>query len=206
MSDGRICLGPRAVEVGDVVVVFLGCETPLVLRPHGLGQFKLIGEAYCPGVMHGEPLLGPLGNGWKRVMLPMPSKGDVSEIAFMNMETRDISAQDPRLGPLPSGWNAHYDIEQHHWWFWIAQTAEITPFDPRLTPECLRERGVEVRDFEVVEYMCVHWILKLLSWDAPGGIVRNIMKKSSTLTRRLRFILSSTNCPSTSRSSIGRLR
>jgi hypothetical protein len=45
-SDGRICLGPRAVEVGDVVAVLLGCDSPLVLRPNGLGQFKVIGEAY----------------------------------------------------------------------------------------------------------------------------------------------------------------
>jgi hypothetical protein len=65
-GDGRICLGPRAVEVGDVVAVFLGCHTPLVLRPDGLRQFKLVGEAYCHGVMQGEALLGPLDNIWKQ--------------------------------------------------------------------------------------------------------------------------------------------
>jgi hypothetical protein len=106
-SDGRICLGPRTVEVGDVVTVLLGCDSPLVLRPNGLGQFKVIGEAYCHGVMHGEALLGPFDNIWKQAWRPPPREGiGVHDTVFVNTETGEVSTLDPRLGPLPSGWTA----------------------------------------------------------------------------------------------------
>jgi hypothetical protein len=146
--DGRICLGPRSVRVGDVVAVFLRCATPLVLRPNRLGQFKLTGEAECYGLMQGEALLGPLDSGWKQIWRHV--KGWAYEIAFKNMETGDIAVIDPRLGPLPSGWNAHYVVEAHQWWFWPDGAKNMTVYDPRLTPESLTKRGVEVRHFEIV--------------------------------------------------------
>jgi hypothetical protein len=39
---------------GDVVVVFRGGSVPYVLRPLPGGEFQLLGEAYCDGVMDGE--------------------------------------------------------------------------------------------------------------------------------------------------------
>ncbi|KAH7375194.1 heterokaryon incompatibility protein [Plectosphaerella cucumerina] len=38
----------------DVVVVFRGGSVPYVLRPLPRGEFQLLGEAYCDGVMDGE--------------------------------------------------------------------------------------------------------------------------------------------------------
>jgi hypothetical protein len=147
-SDGRICLGPRAVEVGDVVAVLLGCDSPLVLRPNGLGQFKVIGEAYCHGVMQGEALLGPFDSMWKQAWRPREGIA-VHDIVFINTETGEFSALDPRLGPLPSGWNSHC-TEGRRWYYWPDGAKKMFPFDPRLIRESLKQRGVEVRDFEIV--------------------------------------------------------
>jgi hypothetical protein len=49
--------GPDALDVGDVVCVLFGSEVPLILRQVGdQGQYKLIGECYVEGIMHGEGL------------------------------------------------------------------------------------------------------------------------------------------------------
>ena len=32
-TDGKLCLGPVGTRPGDIVTVFLGCDSPLVLRP-----------------------------------------------------------------------------------------------------------------------------------------------------------------------------
>jgi hypothetical protein len=146
--DGRICLGPRSVRVGDVVAVFLGCATPPVLRPNGLGQFKLIGEAYCYGLMQGEALLRPLDNMWKQAWR-LREGFAAYDTVFINKETREISVLDPRLGRLPSGWNCHCE-KGRRWYYWPDGAKNMTTFDPRLTPESLTKRGVEVRDFEIV--------------------------------------------------------
>ncbi|OIW24463.1 HET-domain-containing protein [Coniochaeta ligniaria NRRL 30616] len=55
---GFIGLGPAEMEGGDVVVVFYGCRVPFVLRPDGQrqGEWRVLGEAYCDGVMDGEAL------------------------------------------------------------------------------------------------------------------------------------------------------
>jgi hypothetical protein len=59
-SDGTLGLAPRASRPGDVVVAWLSCRTPMVLRPSGNGNYLLVGEAYCDAVMWVEVFLGPL--------------------------------------------------------------------------------------------------------------------------------------------------
>lgn len=58
---GFIGLGPRRLEIGDIVVIVFGCSTPLILRPSiaessgkASDHYSLIGEAYCDGIMDGE--------------------------------------------------------------------------------------------------------------------------------------------------------
>jgi hypothetical protein len=47
------------VDKGDKICLFYGTETPHVLRPTGKkNQFRLLGEAYVIGIMHGEILTG----------------------------------------------------------------------------------------------------------------------------------------------------
>lgn len=38
---------------GDLIVILLGCSTPIVIRPYGQ-HFQVIGEAYIQGLMDGE--------------------------------------------------------------------------------------------------------------------------------------------------------
>jgi len=53
-SSGYLGLGPSGLQPNDLVVVFLGVETPFVLRASGERQYKLLGEAYVHGIMDGE--------------------------------------------------------------------------------------------------------------------------------------------------------
>ena len=54
-TEGRLCLMPLDVHLGDKIAVILGCRAPYVLREDGDG-FLSIGETYIRGLMHGEAL------------------------------------------------------------------------------------------------------------------------------------------------------
>ena len=66
LDNGYIGLCPAGTEPGDRIVVVLGCETPLAIRPvpEKPGRYKLIGSCYVHGMMDCEMLLGPLPSGW----------------------------------------------------------------------------------------------------------------------------------------------
>ena len=44
------------VILGDVVCVFLGCPTSVVLREADDGNFTVVGECYIHGMMEGEAI------------------------------------------------------------------------------------------------------------------------------------------------------
>lgn len=49
--------GPDGTRVADVVCVLFGSDVPFILRQVGnQGNYKLIGECYVSGIMHGEAL------------------------------------------------------------------------------------------------------------------------------------------------------
>ena len=52
-AQGMRGVGPAAVKVGDRVCVLYGADVPFVLRPGGDG-YKVVGECYAHGLMHGE--------------------------------------------------------------------------------------------------------------------------------------------------------
>lgn len=54
--DGRIGLGPKTIEQGDVVAVLFGATFPVILRPvnNHNGEHELVGVAYVHGMMAGE--------------------------------------------------------------------------------------------------------------------------------------------------------
>jgi hypothetical protein len=42
---------------GDVVVVPLGCSTPILLRPEGTrGEYRFVGDVYIQGFMRGRAI------------------------------------------------------------------------------------------------------------------------------------------------------
>ena len=58
MKDGKMGVGPFLAQVGDVVAVVFGAPVCVVLRPVSNGQYRLVGDAYVHGVMHGEAVDG----------------------------------------------------------------------------------------------------------------------------------------------------
>lgn len=54
-NDGRIGMGAGLMLPGDIVVVPLGCSTPVLLRLEGSrGEYRLVGDIYINGYMHGR--------------------------------------------------------------------------------------------------------------------------------------------------------
>jgi hypothetical protein len=59
-NKARIGTGLQSTRAGDEVWVLAGAPIPCLLRPTGDGRYRLIGEAYIHGIMHGEAI-GTLG-------------------------------------------------------------------------------------------------------------------------------------------------
>ena len=151
MDNESISLAPQACREGDWVVVLLGCQSPMVLRPNPDGTFIVIGECYVHGIKSGEALLGPLPGNWRRVMRRNEGQGGY-HVAYVNREMGICQVEDPRLGPLPDDWcEVEHPYQQRYAKFRKRNTDQpATKFDPRLSPEALYKRGVELREFKLV--------------------------------------------------------
>lgn len=58
-SGSSLGVLPNDAEVGDVIVVFLGARTPIVLRPLAdTEEFQFVGACYVHGVVDGELIDG----------------------------------------------------------------------------------------------------------------------------------------------------
>ncbi|KAF2629659.1 hypothetical protein BU25DRAFT_456732 [Macroventuria anomochaeta] len=54
-KQGYIGIGSGYMVAGDLVVVPLGCATPVLLRPEGrCGEYRFVGDVYVDKFMHGE--------------------------------------------------------------------------------------------------------------------------------------------------------
>ena len=149
-ADGDIGLAPIATKPGDQVCVLLGCQTPLVLRPCGDESHKVVGECYIDGFMDGAACLGPLPNKWQLVSRYFEEYSD-NYYAFLDHQTGEFETEDPRLGPLPARWYVSDHEEKDAWNIYANdETGEETEFDPRMTPEALTARGVELREYQLV--------------------------------------------------------
>lgn len=50
-------MGSGYMTIGDIVVVPLGCSTPILLRPVGQrNEYVYVGDIYVDGYMHGEAI------------------------------------------------------------------------------------------------------------------------------------------------------
>jgi hypothetical protein len=49
-----ICMGSGFMGVGDVIVVPLGCNTPIILRAEGPNEYRYVGDIYVHRYMYGE--------------------------------------------------------------------------------------------------------------------------------------------------------
>jgi len=51
---GYVGMGPCYMRAGDKIAIFNGASVPFIVRPVGEDRFRLMGECYCDGIMHGE--------------------------------------------------------------------------------------------------------------------------------------------------------
>jgi hypothetical protein len=159
-QEGYFGVCPESANGEDQVAIVLGCFWPLVLRPViilGIPSYRVVGECYIPGVMHGEALLGPLPLDWS-------ISYEIREGSLWSKFKRgdNITREDPWT-PLPTRWRYWYETQttfqkmkrklpkhMRGLWFQNVEYKEITWEDPRVTPEALRTRGVNVREFVLV--------------------------------------------------------
>lgn len=75
--EGYIGFASMAAQPGDVVLVILGCDSPMLLRPTSVSNAKrisqglvtvvyelkwlVVGNCYMPGLMNGEAIYGQMG-------------------------------------------------------------------------------------------------------------------------------------------------
>ena len=149
-DDGYIGLAPIAAKPGDKVCVLLGCRTPLILRPCGDEYHKVVGECYIDDFMDGAACLGPLPSKWQLTNRYF-EEYSTHYYAFLDDHTGEFQIEDPRLGPLPAGWYIGDHKRKDAWNLYANdETGEETFFDPRMTPEALTARGVEIREFQLM--------------------------------------------------------
>jgi hypothetical protein len=96
-QDGYIGVAPTATLPGDIVVVSLGCSSPLVIRPTGtsVGKYCVVGECYLDGYMRAEAFLGPLPEDYGFITKFDDQRGNYRP-AFIDKRTQASQFQDPR--------------------------------------------------------------------------------------------------------------
>lgn len=149
--NGHIGLGPQSIRAGDQACIVLGCNSLLILRSNDAQTFEVVGECYIDGFMEGEALLSALPRNWQRISRYFPDL-DRDYDAFMNVQTGVVQVEDPRLGPLPAGWSIADHRKKHVYNKFsneeLGVTATLT--DPRLSPEALIARGVNLQEIRLV--------------------------------------------------------
>lgn len=56
-ETGLLGMGTGFMTAGDVIVVPLGCSTPIIIRPVGnRGEYRFVGDVYIHGYMHGAAI------------------------------------------------------------------------------------------------------------------------------------------------------
>jgi hypothetical protein len=145
--------------LGDIICVIPGCNSPVVLHPLNDGNFRLVGESFVYGLNDGQTLLGPLQYPWRVQILDHPDQDFRIEHRYYNKETRKTTISDPRLEDHPEweriplgelGRTLTGDDPIILEFFKNKITGEIMDSDPRLLPEALQARGVELQWFTII--------------------------------------------------------
>ncbi|KAI1802000.1 HET-domain-containing protein [Daldinia bambusicola] len=143
-------------QQGDEIFVVLGCNMPMLLRPTTSGEYEVIGDCYVHGIMDGEGLFGTIPPPWT-VQIGTDADNRV-RACFYNEETGVMYRDHQRLQevPLPLGWEEVTEWERtradplYCTRFRNKETGETVNWDPRLSPEEFRGRGVLVETITLV--------------------------------------------------------
>jgi hypothetical protein len=148
-EEGHIGFCSPFARKWDVLVMIYGCPAPLILRPVTADTYKLVAEAYCYGLMDGEPFLGRLPEGVGRfydTKQRMP--------IFVDSRTLESTTKDPRLGSLREDWEEHSKNQDVNYpRFRNKRTGEFYSarmFDPRMTIPELEKGGIRFETFVIV--------------------------------------------------------
>ncbi|KAI1869732.1 uncharacterized protein JN550_005713 [Neoarthrinium moseri] len=156
-DEGYIGVCSVDLQPGDQVFVVLGCEVPVIARPDTAGRYQMIGECFVHGLMDGEALLGRLELPYVMRAFVDPDGFPMNRALCCTLDSKVIVAEDPRLQdvPLPAGWEAvefrrTREDPRNCTRYQNTVTGEVINSDPRLTPEALIERGVDIRTITLV--------------------------------------------------------
>lgn len=158
-KEGYIGLGPGLMKPGDIVTVFLGCPSLMILRPAGADdeQYQVIGEASYDRFISGDSFLGPLPQGLTLVHYALDPSSAMQEgyKGYFDSKEGTFLEEDPRTAhiPLPLGWRRSQPGEFDKIYFVNDETSEklcIREKDPRITATELRKRGVPLQSFMLV--------------------------------------------------------
>ena len=148
-------MGTSVVEpqLGDQVVVLLGCNSPLLIRA-ARGNYQVVGACYIQALMYAEALLGPMSEGWEYVQRLDQISGEYQD-AFVHKQSGRVQCEDPRLGQLPEGWSVKRHEREDAYPIYVnditgKSCGKAYTTDPRMTSEELRLRGVDMRTFRLV--------------------------------------------------------
>jgi hypothetical protein len=152
LESGALGIGPANTAPGDRVSILLGLNTAMILRNVRDYKYQAVGEAYVDGCMQAEKLLGPLPD-HVEILIQEPPKGGRLWMVFKNTCTGEMSFEDPRLGPLPSGWVQSGKVDQDAPpGFVNDNTGErrAPHQDPRCDVDHLGQRGVQIDTLTLV--------------------------------------------------------
>ncbi|KAH6695217.1 heterokaryon incompatibility protein-domain-containing protein [Plectosphaerella plurivora] len=156
-KQGHRGIAPADAQPGDIIACFLGCDSPIALRPTS-GGYLVVGECFMPAYADLRAFLGPLKSPWKVRFFTESSDG-AGAYRYLNTDTGELSDQDPRLDPLPRDLEVvprdkvvrTGDDPGTFQVYRSRKTGEVvTKSDPMLTPELLEARGCQLRRFSLV--------------------------------------------------------
>lgn len=178
-SEGHLGLGPASLQSGDKISVLIGSEFLIALRPQASSpetldalhrtaeqsnelntittpseeQFLALGDCFVPGLMAGEPLLGPLPSHMRLIMRKVDGEDDY-QTCFLDKNTCEQTQHDPRIGRLEHRLSELLQIQSDE------QGFEITPSEKfrgehgelryELSSKYFLMLGIDIRCFDLV--------------------------------------------------------
>lgn len=102
--------------------------------------------------MNSEGLLGPVSYPWTVRVETGPYRITVER--YFNILTRESTPEDPRLGSLSAEWELVDIVDPVDRLpltpkFKSTATGQVLDYDPRLIPEALQVRGVDLKTFRL---------------------------------------------------------
>lgn len=125
----------------------------MLLRETENDTYQVVGDCYFRGFEDSIGLLGPLPSPW-RVRMVQQSEHDF-QVRFYNPASGEETIHDPRLPALPLDWK-HISTKRTNEdplifeKFKNSTTGEVMNSDPRMLPDELIKRGVQLQTFTLV--------------------------------------------------------